>query len=103
MGKVLTLHDPHSAREHYLTGAWRQDAMYSLLCKHAADRGGAFALRDFYQRLTWAQVLARVDCVAEDLHRSGLHKGDRVSVWLPNRVERRIVEVARRARASDAA
>jgi acyl-CoA synthetase len=94
MGKVLTLHDPHSAREHYLSGAWRQDTMYSLLCKHAADRGGRFALRDPHQRLTWAQVLARVDRVAEDLYGAGLHRGDRVSVWLPNRVEAVIILLA---------
>ena len=94
MGKILTLHDPHSARAHYLSGAWRHDTMYGLLCKHAAERGDAFALRDASRRLTWSELLARVDRMADDLDQAGLREGDRVSIWLPNRVEVTIVFLA---------
>src|SRR5204863_3678457 len=47
----------------------------------------AFALRDSRRRLTWAELLAIVDAVAADLDRAGLKRGERVAVWLPNRVE----------------
>src|SRR5262245_31773154 len=45
-------------------------------------------------RLTWSQALGWVDAVAADLHRAGLTRGQRVSVWLPNRVEAVIVFLA---------
>ena len=87
MGKILTLHDPRSARAYYLNGVWLQDTMYALLCKHAGERGDAFAVRDANRRLTWSELLAETDRVAAGLHAAGLRAGDRVSVWLPSCVE----------------
>lgn len=68
--------------------------MYALLARHAAERGTACALRDSRHRLTWAQLRAWVDALAADLHQAGLRRGQRVSVWLPNRVEAVVVLLA---------
>lgn len=87
MGKILTLHDPRSTAEHYRSGAWQDDTLYGRLAHHAAVRGHAFALRDGVVRLTWAQLRDWVDAVAHDLDHAGARRGDRVAVWLPNRVE----------------
>jgi len=84
---ILTLHDPQAARAYYAGGLWQQDTLYSLLRRHAVARPQAFALRDAAQRLTWQALLAWVDSVAEDLHRAGLRRGERVSMWVPSRVE----------------
>ena len=43
---------------------------------------------------TWSDLLGWVDAVAEDLHRGGVRHGERVAVWLPNRVEAVIVLLA---------
>jgi acyl-CoA synthetase len=94
VGTILTLHDPRTARRHYDAGFWREDTMYGLLAQHAGERGAAWALRDSRHRLTWAQLLAWVDALAADLHEAGLRRGQRVSVWLPNRVEAVIVMLA---------
>jgi len=91
---LLTLHDPAAARRYYAEGLWRDDTLYTLLEKHAAERPGAFALRDAGNRLTWRELLARVDAVAVDLDAAGLKRGERVAVWLPNRVEAVIVFLA---------
>ena len=80
MGKILTLHDPHSARAHYLSGAWQNDTLYGLLAHHATVRGDAFALRDGVRRLTWAQLRDWVDAVAHDLDTAGVRRGDRVAL-----------------------
>ena len=87
MGMILTLHDPRRARAYYLSGIWLPDTMYSLLRKHVAQRGSRFAVRDSSQRLTWHELLEQVDCIAYELEQAGLRPGDRVSIWLPNRVE----------------
>jgi acyl-CoA synthetase len=87
MSTILTLHDPQTARRYYDAGFWRGDTMYSLLARHAAECGAAYALRDSRHRLTWAQLATWVDALAADLHQAGLRRGQRVSIWLPNRVE----------------
>ena len=94
MSTLLTLHDPQTAREYYASGAWRTDTMYTLLAGHARVRPDAYALRDSLRRITWSQLLAWVDALAADLHAAGLKRGQRVSVWLPNRVEAVVVLLA---------
>src|SRR5438876_5780647 len=84
---LLTLHDPAAAARYYAEGLWRQDTLYTLLAGHAAGRPEAFALRDAARRLSWAALQAMVDAVAADLDAAGLKRGERVAVWLPNRVE----------------
>ncbi|MDO8597717.1 MAG: AMP-binding protein, partial [Sulfuricaulis sp.] len=94
MSTILTLHDPQTARGYYASGVWRPDTMYMLLAGHARTRPRAFALRDSARRITWAQLLAWVDALAAELHAAGLRRGQRVSVWLPNRVEAVVVMLA---------
>lgn len=87
MSPILTLHDPRTSRRYYETGVWREDTLYSLLQRHATERPDAYALRDSRRRISWSQLATWVDALASDLSRSGLRRGQRVSVWLPNRVE----------------
>lgn len=87
MNKILTLHDPRNARAYYLNGTWMPETLYALAHKHAQERGDAFAARDPGRRLSWRQLLDEVDRIAHELAEAGLRPGDRVSVWLPNRVE----------------
>ena len=91
---LLTLHDPAAARRYYARGLWRDDTFYTLLARHAAERPQAPALRDATKRLCWAELLRAVDAVAADLDAAGLKRGERVAVWLPNRVEAVIVFLA---------
>ncbi len=84
---LLTLHDPAAARRYYAAETWRDDTLYTLLQRHAAQRPDDFALRDATQRLAWRDLLKLVDAVAADLDASGLKRGERVAVWLPNCVE----------------
>jgi acyl-CoA synthetase (AMP-forming)/AMP-acid ligase II len=94
LSTILTLHDPQVARRYYAEGHWRSDTLYSLLQHHATVRPQAYALRDSRRRLTWTALARWVDAVAADLHAAGLKRGQRVSVWLPNRVESAVVLLA---------
>ena len=91
---ILTLHDPERAREYYIEGVWQTDTMYGCLRDHAEARPDSWALRDASLRLTWRELASWVDAVAADLHRAGVKRGQRVSVWLPNRVEAVVVFLA---------
>jgi acyl-CoA synthetase len=94
LGTILTLHDPQTARAYYREGLWQEHTLYSLLRDHASSRPAAFALRDSVHRLTWSELLAWVDSVAEDLHLAGVRPGQRVSVWIPSRVEAIVILLA---------
>lgn len=87
MSTILTLHDPQTARRYYEAGFWREDTLYSLAARHARERPAAWCLRDSRRRLAWSQLLQWTDALAAELHAAGLRRGQRVSVWLPNRVE----------------
>ena len=94
MSTILTLHDPQTARDYYARGLWRADTMYTLLHGHARARPQAHALRDSRRRVTWSQLAQWVDALAAELHAAGLKRGQRVSVWLPNRVESAVIFLA---------
>ncbi|MCZ4313950.1 class I adenylate-forming enzyme family protein [Comamonadaceae bacterium G21597-S1] len=94
MSHLLTLHDPSIARENYLSGIWQTDTLYSLARWHATERGNAHAVRDPSRRLTWSALVGWVDALAADLHEAGLRRGDRVSIWLPNRLESVVILLA---------
>lgn len=86
MRPFLTLHDPSRAAGWYEAGLWKRDTFYSLMAGHAATRPGAVALRDGHETLTWAQLKGRVDALAAEFEDIGLVAGDRVSLWLSNRL-----------------
>jgi acyl-CoA synthetase len=87
MRPFLTLHHPAEARRYYADGRWRPETFYGLLARQAADRPTATALIDGRRRLRWAELLDWVDGVGAAFSRRGLVGGDRVSLFMPNRVE----------------
>ena len=94
MANILTLHNPATAQTYYANGYWKQDTYYSLVERHAAERPNAHAMRDGHRRVTYRQLLAWADALADRLHQTGLRSGDRVSIWLPNRVETLVIFLA---------
>lgn len=87
MRPFLTLHHPAAARRYYASGVWKDETFYALLDRHARERGSAFALADGTHRLTWAELKAWVDGTAQRFVELGLSGGDRVSIWMSNKVE----------------
>ncbi len=87
MRPFLTLHQPGHARDYYRRGLWTDDTVYSLLATHAAARPEDPAYRDGALALTWREIKEQVDIFAGALLELGLVPGDRVSIWMSNRVE----------------
>ena len=94
MSMMLTLQDVERAREFYARGYWRSDTLYTLLRASAARNPDRFAFRDTNTRLTFCAALQWADALAADLEQAGLRAGDRVSIWLPSRVETVLVFMA---------
>jgi acyl-CoA synthetase (AMP-forming)/AMP-acid ligase II len=84
---VLSLLSAERLGEHYRSGFWRRDTIYSLVAQHARRSPDRFALRDRAHRLSYRELLEQVDALAEDFARRGVRPGQRVAVWLPSRIE----------------
>jgi acyl-CoA synthetase len=91
---VLSLLSAERLGEHYHSGFWRHDTIYSLVAQHARRAPDHFALRDRTRRLDYRRLLAEVDALAGDLDRRGVRPGQRVAVWLPSRIEVAVALIA---------
>ncbi|PRX10774.1 UNVERIFIED_ORG: acyl-CoA synthetase [Martelella mediterranea] len=87
MRPFLTLHDPATARGYYDNGLWHGETFYHLMARHAAMRPDDHALRDGRLRLDWRALKTRVDAFADDLRNQDIVAGDRISLWMSNRIE----------------
>jgi acyl-CoA synthetase len=87
MRPFLTLHDPATSRLYYERGLWRDDTFYSLMAQNAEMAPTALAIRDGRTQYDWACLKARVDALADNFLDKGIGAGDRIAVWMSNRVE----------------
>ena len=87
MKPFLTLHHPARANAHYEEGLWVDETFYDLLIRNAARIPDGPALRDGRRAITWSELLQWTDNVAADFSARGLTAGDRVAIWMSNRVE----------------
>src|SRR3954451_9066114 len=87
MNTVLTRLSAELIEKYEAEGFWQDDTIYALVRWHAQHTPQAFAVRDRYRRLTYAQLLAATDALAADLARYDVRAGQRVGVWLPSRIE----------------
>jgi acyl-CoA synthetase len=87
MRPFLTLHHPADAARYYQQGLWCKETFYSLLARHADERPDAIALQDGRRSVPWSELRRWVDGVAGSLREFGLVGGDRVSIWMSNRIE----------------
>jgi len=94
MNTILTLLDFEKARTFYAQGFWRSDTLYTLLRAWAEKTPDRFAVRDVSARLTFREALRWIDAIAQELHGAGLRAGDRVSIWLPSRIETALIFLA---------
>ncbi len=94
MSTILRLLSLAQADHFYKCGFWRNETMYERLRQWAGRTPDHIALRDTSTCLTYGELLKCVDDLAADLYASGIREGQRVSVWLPSRIETAIVILA---------
>ena len=62
--------------------------MFRASAERTPDR---FAFRDTNTRLTYGAARQWVDAIAQELDQAGIRSGDRVSIWLPSRIETALI------------
>jgi acyl-CoA synthetase (AMP-forming)/AMP-acid ligase II len=91
---MLTLLSRHRLDETYASGHWRDDTIFSLAKAHASKNPGRIAVRDRSGEITYADLVARAEALSRNLSNAGVHKGQRVAVWLSSRIETTIALLA---------
>lgn len=91
---ILSLLSVSDARRFYATGSWHNDTFFTLLFKLASRYPDDRALIDCSGMITWSQALHWVERISARLHTAGLHAGDRVAIWSPNRIESALILLA---------
>ncbi|GAA4343324.1 medium-chain fatty-acid--CoA ligase [Pigmentiphaga soli] len=91
---TLTLLNAFQMRAFYEAGFWTGQSIYASARRHALARPDAYAIRDRLRRLTYAELIAAADALADELHRAGVRPGQRVGVWMPSRVETAVALLA---------
>src|SRR6266511_1835371 len=84
---LLTLLSSELMRQYYAAGFWRDDTIYALVAAHARRAPEKYAVRDCLRRVSYRALLAAADRLGADLAGRGIRSGQRVSVWLPSRIE----------------
>jgi acyl-CoA synthetase len=94
MNTILTTLNLVKAREFYARAYWRDETLYDTLLKRAEETPDRIFLRDTNAALSYGQTIRWVDAYAHELARAGLKTGDRVSIWLPSRIETPLIFLA---------
>ena len=94
MNTLLTSLASDRLQEHYRSGYWRDETIYSLVQAHALATPDKIAITNQHGSISYARLIAAADAFAEDLGRRGLRAGQRVAAWLPSRIETAIIVLA---------
>jgi acyl-CoA synthetase (AMP-forming)/AMP-acid ligase II len=84
---VLSLLNAESIRRYTQSGFWRDETIYAVARNHALRSPRSIAVRDRFQSMTYGELIATADRLANDLERHGLRGGQRLLLWLPTRIE----------------
>lgn len=84
---VLSLLNGRLLRDYYARGLWRSKTIYDVAAGHAVRSPEHPAVRDRYRRISWSTLVAAADALAGDLHARGVKPGQRVVLWLADRIE----------------
>jgi acyl-CoA synthetase (AMP-forming)/AMP-acid ligase II len=93
-GPILSLLDAPKLGAYTAAGYWGDETLYALATRRAQEKPDAFAIRDRHRRMSYVALLTAADRLAARLAGQGLRSGERVAVWLPDRVETAVALLA---------
>jgi acyl-CoA synthetase len=91
---VLSLLNGKTLSDYYARGLWRDDTIYRIAARHATTLPDKVAVRDRYRSVTWQHLVLAADALAADLLARGLGAGQRITFWMPDRIESIVVMLA---------
>ena len=92
--RILSLLSRASLDEYYRRGWWRDETVYAVARAHAERSPDRPALRDRHRRLNWGEAIDAADRFAAELASRGIAAGQRVALWMPDRIDSAIALLA---------
>ena len=92
--RILSLVSRASLDEYYRRGWWRDETVYAVARAHAERSPDRPALRDRHRRLNWGEAIDAADRFAAELASRGIAAGQRVALWMPDRIDSAIALLA---------
>jgi acyl-CoA synthetase len=91
---MLSLLNAADARTFYGNGAWQKQTIYDVALAHAEREPDKPAIRDRFRKLSFGALVAAADAFAGDLAARGVRPGQRVAIWMPDRIESAVALLA---------
>jgi non-ribosomal peptide synthetase component E (peptide arylation enzyme) len=73
--------------EYTQAGFWHDDTFHDILARNAARFPDREVLYDRHQRVTYGELVQRIDAVAARLQNAGVCEGDVITIQLPNWID----------------
>lgn len=91
---ILSLQSAEKIQAFTAAGHWRDRTIYRIVRDHAEATPDRSAIRDRHHTLTWRDLIDLADRLAARLIADGVRPGQRVSYWLPDRIEAALLVLA---------
>jgi acyl-CoA synthetase len=85
--RILSLLSAEAIEAFYRKGHWRNETIYDVALAHARSSPDRCAVRDRLRRVTFRRLVEAADAFAADLSQRGIRCGDRIALWMPDRIE----------------
>ena len=91
---ILSLISADQIRAFHEQGYWQDQTIYAVARGHAERTPDRPAIRDRFRRLSYGALIAAADAFAADLHARGVRPNQRVTFWMPDRIETAVALLA---------
>ncbi len=94
MSTVLSLLSAGEIKRHYASEYWRDETIYAVVLSFARRAPDRIAVRDRFEYISYGDLIAAADRLADALSARGIRAGQRVLLWCPTRIESVILWLA---------
>jgi len=91
---ILSSLSAEALKTYHAEGYWKNETIYAVAKRQAAADPDHIAIRDRFMALTYAELVTEADRLAAWLHETGVRPGERVTFWMPDRIESIIIVLA---------
>ena len=91
---ILSSLSAQSIKSYHAKGYWKNETIYAVAKGWAAKTPDAIAVSDRFKSLTYSELVSEADNLTSWLLERGIHQGERVTFWMPDRIESLIVVLA---------
>jgi acyl-CoA synthetase (AMP-forming)/AMP-acid ligase II len=91
---ILSCLSAQLIKSYHEQGFWKNETIYELAKRWALKNPDSIAIRDRFNTLTYSELLDAADNLAGWLDQKGICPGERITFWMPDRIESVLIVLA---------